>query len=234
MSVLVINGRGGRAAKRQRNKTVAKLTSRMTRCKNGSRKHRRLLAAKKKVEAKSERRLHDFDHQVTAKAETFTRGYTIETFIKIPLGWDAGNNGWAAVLSRWGEAGKAGKIGRNTDPQEPVVSLSISNNGREPQFNCYPLNQTSPTTNWGHGLPENAWWHVAVVNDGHHTVLYVDGCPVIDNPSTESVGITTLGLTWLLGGHEYGGAVDQVFHGWIGDVRIVNRPLSVREFMIGR
>jgi putative transposase len=73
MSVLVINGRGGRAAKRQRNKTVAKLTSRMARCKNGSRKHRRLLAAKKKIEAKTERRLHDVDHQVTAKAETFTR-----------------------------------------------------------------------------------------------------------------------------------------------------------------
>jgi transposase len=73
MSVLVINGRAGRAAKRQRNKTVAKLTSRMARCKNGSRKHRRLLAAKKKVEAKTERRLHDFDHQVTAKAEAFTR-----------------------------------------------------------------------------------------------------------------------------------------------------------------
>jgi len=167
-------------------------------------------------------------------AETFSRGYAIEAFIKIPLDWDGANNAWMAVLSRFGEAGKAGKSGRNTDPQEPVVTLSISNNGREPQFNCYPLNQTSPTTNWGHGLPENAWWHVAVVNDGHHTVLYVDGCPVIDNPSTESVGITTLGLTWLLGGHEYGGAVDQVFHGWIGDVRIVNRPLRVREFMIGR
>jgi putative transposase len=73
MSVLVINGRGGRAAKRQRNKTVAKLTSAMAGCKNGSRKHRRLLAAKKRTEAKTERRLHGFDHQVTAKAETFTR-----------------------------------------------------------------------------------------------------------------------------------------------------------------
>jgi transposase len=73
MSVLVINGRSGRSAKRYRNKVVAKLTSRMSRCKNGSRKHRRLLAAKKKVEAKTERRLHDFDHQVTAKAEKFTR-----------------------------------------------------------------------------------------------------------------------------------------------------------------
>jgi transposase len=73
MSVLVVNGRGGRAAKRQRNKTVAKLTSRMARCKNGSRKHRRLLAAKKRTEAKTERRLHDVDHQVTAEAEKFTR-----------------------------------------------------------------------------------------------------------------------------------------------------------------
>jgi putative transposase len=47
MSVLVINGRAGRATKRQRNKTVAKLTSRMARCENGSRRHRRLLAAKR-------------------------------------------------------------------------------------------------------------------------------------------------------------------------------------------
>ncbi|MGI5514852.1 zinc ribbon domain-containing protein [Streptomyces sp. CA-106131] len=73
MKVLVVNGRQGRSAKRYRNKVVARLTSRMSRCKNGSRKHRRLVAAKKQVEAKTERRLHDFDHQVCAKAEQFTR-----------------------------------------------------------------------------------------------------------------------------------------------------------------
>ncbi|MGW9033209.1 zinc ribbon domain-containing protein, partial [Streptomyces sp. NPDC055722] len=73
MKVLVVNGRQGRSAKRYRNKVVARLTSRMSRCKNGSRKHRRLVAAKKQVEAKTERRLHDFDHQVSAKAEQFTR-----------------------------------------------------------------------------------------------------------------------------------------------------------------
>jgi hypothetical protein len=167
-------------------------------------------------------------------AETFSRGYTIEAFLKIPLGWDATNNAWMAVISRWGEAGKAGKSGKNTDPQEPVATLSISNNGREPQFNFYPLNQTYPTTNWGQGLPENTWWHVAVVNDGKHTSMYVEGSPVVDNPSTVSIGITSLGLPWLLGGHEYGGGIDQIFHGWIGDVRIVNRPLSTDEFMIGK
>jgi putative transposase len=73
MKVLVVNGRQGRSAKRYRNKVVARLTSRMSRCKNGSRKHRRLMAAKRSVEAKTERRLHDFDHQVSAKAEKFTR-----------------------------------------------------------------------------------------------------------------------------------------------------------------
>lgn len=73
MKVLVLNGRQGRLAKRYRNKVVARLTSRMSRCKNGSRKHRRLAAAMKQVEAKTERRLRDFDHQVSARAEQFTR-----------------------------------------------------------------------------------------------------------------------------------------------------------------
>jgi hypothetical protein len=167
-------------------------------------------------------------------AETFRGGYTIEAFLKIPLDWDATDNGWMSVLGRRGAAGQAGKSGGNTDPKEPVAALGISNNGREPQFNAYPLNQTSPTTNWGQGLPEETWWHVAVVNDGSHTRMYVDSSPVVDDPSTVSVGLTTLGLPWLLGGHEYGGTVDQVFHGWIGDVRIVDRPLPVERFMTAR
>jgi hypothetical protein len=166
-------------------------------------------------------------------AETFSGGYTIEVFLKIPLDWDSNNDAWAAVISRWGEAGNAGKSGANTDPQEPIAALSLSN-GREPQFNAYPLNQPSPTTNWGQGLPEDTWWHLAVVNDGKHTILYVDGCPTVDNPSTVSTGITTLGLPWLLGGYEYGGVIDQIYDGWIGDVRIVNRPLRVDQFMTGR
>ncbi|MDT8913199.1 LamG-like jellyroll fold domain-containing protein [Amycolatopsis sp. PS_44_ISF1] len=172
--------------------------------------------------------------QAPLNAETFRRGYTIEAFVKIPLDWDANANGFMSVLSRGGQAGDAGKHGRNTDPAEPVAQLSISNNGREPQFNCYPLNQASPTTNWGHGLPEDTWWHLAVVNDGRRTRLYVESSPVADNPSTDSAGITSLGLAWMLGGHSHGGAVDQVFHGWVGDVRIVGRALRLEEFMTAR
>jgi hypothetical protein len=39
-------------------------------------------------------------------AETFTSGFTIEAFVKIPLSWDANNNSWDAVVSRWGESGR--------------------------------------------------------------------------------------------------------------------------------
>lgn len=172
--------------------------------------------------------------QAPLNGETFTSGYTIETFVMMPLDWDAGTNGWAAVLSRRGSAGAAGKHGRNTDPGEPLLQLSISNNGREPQFNHYPLNNTYPTTNWGHGLVELKWWHLAVVNDGHRTRLYVESAPVVDNPNRASQGLTSLGLPWLVGGHEYAGEIDIVFHGHVGDIRIVNRPLSTKEFLTAR
>jgi hypothetical protein len=56
-------------------------------------------------------------------------------------------------------------------------------------------------------LVELKWWHLAVVNDGRFTKLYVEGAPVADNPNRVSVGLTSLGLPWLVGGHEYAGAV---------------------------
>ncbi len=167
-------------------------------------------------------------------AQTFESGYTIETFVYMPLDWDAGNNGWAAILSRRGSADAAGKQGKNTDPNEPLVQLSISNNGREPQFNHYPLNDTYPTTNWGHGLVELKWWHLAVVNDGRRTRLYVEGAPVADNPDRLSVGLTSLGLPWLVGGHENAGAIDIVFHGTIGEIRVVGRPLPSSDFLTAK
>jgi hypothetical protein len=62
-----------------------------------------------------------------------------------------------------------------------------------------------------------------------------EGCPTVDNPTlVQSTGITQLALPWALGGYEYGGVINQIFHGWVGDVRIVNRPLPVSDFMLYR
>jgi hypothetical protein len=143
-------------------------------------------------------------------SETFASGYTFEAFVKVPTSWSSADNSWMAL--RWGEAGQAGKSTGNTDPQEPIVTFSLSG-GREPQWCVYPLNLEDQSTNWGQALPEDAWWHCAVVNDGKKTVMYVEGCETVDNPSTVANGLTQLGLPWVLGGYEYGGSINQIFHG---------------------
>ncbi|MGP3983054.1 LamG-like jellyroll fold domain-containing protein [Streptomyces sp. KR80] len=160
---------------------------------------------------------------------TFRSGFTVEAFFSLPADWDARRHAWAGLLSRRGTVGSAGKSG---DPEEPVATLSLSD-GPGLQWAVCPLNTDGMVTNWGHGLEPGGWWHVAVVNDGRRTTMYVDGCSVVRNPSTRAVGITTLGLPWLLGGYEYGGKIDQVLYGWVGDVRIVDRPLPVSAFMTG-
>ncbi len=161
----------------------------------------------------------------------FEHGYTFEAFFHLPADWDSNQNAWTAILSRWGMAGEAGKSAGNTDPNEPIVTLSLSGD-RELQWCVYPLNLDDESTNWGHELPLGAWWHVAVVNDGATTKLYVDGCEVARNPATPANGLISLNLPWMLGGYEYQGTINQIFHGSIGDVRIVDRALPVSQFMV--
>ncbi|WP_046728444.1 LamG-like jellyroll fold domain-containing protein [Streptomyces humi] len=159
---------------------------------------------------------------------TFKDGYTIEAFFRLPADWDPGHNAWAGVVSRRGTGGAAGKTG--DDPDEPVATLSLSND-REPQWAMRPLNQEGIATNWGQETPLETWTHLAVVNDGRHTTLYVDGCPVVRNPKAAAVGITSVGEPWLLGGYTYADKIDQILYGRLGDVRIVSRALPVSSFM---
>ncbi|MGW0610911.1 LamG-like jellyroll fold domain-containing protein [Streptomyces sp. NPDC002788] len=159
---------------------------------------------------------------------TFRGGYTIEVFYRLPADWDPDHNAWSGLVGRTGTGGAAGKTA--DDPDEPLATLSLSND-REPQWAMRSLNQQGIATNWGQETPLETWWHLAVVNDGRHTTLYVEGCPVLRNPKAPSVGITSVGLPWLLGGYEYGGRIDQIFHGRLGDVRIVSRALPVTSFM---
>ena len=164
-------------------------------------------------------------------SETFPSGYTIETFVKLPLDWESGPHGFSAVLSRYGSSGQAGKTGG--DPEEPIFAMTISGE-QEPQVVAYPPSQSGSVTNWGHTLPADQWWHLAVVNDGWRTILYVQGCPTVDNPHLMSEGLVALGLPWALGGSQYSGVNNTVFYGSVGDVRIVDRPLPVEQFMINR
>jgi hypothetical protein len=159
---------------------------------------------------------------------TLEDGYTIEAFYRLPADWDPAHHAWAGILGRTGTGGAAGKT--QDDPDEPLATLSLSND-REPQWAVRPLNQQGIATNWGQETPLETWWHLAVVNDGRHTTLYVQGCPVVRNPRAAAVGLTSVGLPWILGGYEYAGKIDQILHGRLGDVRVVGRALPVTSFM---
>ncbi|MFF4349151.1 LamG-like jellyroll fold domain-containing protein [Streptomyces sp. NPDC001530] len=159
---------------------------------------------------------------------TFERCYTFEAFYQLPADWDPAHHAWASLVSRTGTGGGAGKT--DGDPDEPLATLSLSD-GPGPQWAVRPLNQEGIATNWGDETAREQWWHVAVVNDGSHTTMYVQGCPVARNPHASAVGLTSLGLPWLLGGYEYAGQIDQILHGRLGDVRIVERALPVTSFM---
>ena len=159
---------------------------------------------------------------------TFDRGYTVEAFFELPTNW-GDDNAWTSLLSRQGMSKSAHATGG--DPEEPVMTLSLSG-ARELQWCVYPTSSTTSQSNWGHELRLGRWWHVAVVNDGRQTTMYVDGCPVARNPRTKNHGLTTLHRRVLVGGYEYADRLDKVFAGQIGEIRIVERALKPSEFLL--
>ncbi|MER5938380.1 LamG-like jellyroll fold domain-containing protein [Streptomyces sp. NPDC001928] len=168
--------------------------------------------------------------QAALNSRKFTGGYTIETFIRLPEPFE-GDHSWMGILSWEGRNGDAGKT-TGWSPLEPTCSLNLSPE-RFLQFVVYPHAQDADPTSWSHALPVGRWTHIAVVNDGRRTVVYVDGSKIARNPTQRSTGIATLGKPFVLGATQFDERFGQSFYGWLGDTRIVNRALSVRDFLTG-
>jgi hypothetical protein len=163
-------------------------------------------------------------------AETFKNGYTFEAFVRLPEDC-CGVDPWMGLISRMGTQGDLG-LTNVSDVQNPLVTLSVSPS-LEFQWAVQPFAQPDLVTNWSFRTPAFTWYHVALVNDGKTTSLYINGSKDVRNSHDLSVGLQTTGEFWLVGATQYG-RVGQAFYGWLGDIRIVNRPLSVQEFMISR
>jgi hypothetical protein len=157
---------------------------------------------------------------------TFQGGYTIEAFVK--LADDGLDHAWEGLLSRLGTGADAGKTGGDTS--EPVVNLAFSG-GRQLQWAVYPLDKNDTFTNWGHEEIAGRWFHLAVVNDGRRTTLYIDSSELLRNPATRSNGLATTGAPWLLGANHYANQIEQTFAGHIGELRIVDHALSPKQFL---
>ncbi|TDD04990.1 Tat pathway signal sequence domain protein [Nonomuraea deserti] len=160
---------------------------------------------------------------------TFTSGYTIEAFIRLPDPFE-GDHAWMGVLNWEGRSGDAGKTS-GWSPDEPTCSLNLSPE-RFLQYVVYPTGRDADPTSWSHALPVGRWTHVAVVNDSRRTVIYVDGSRIARNPSQRSRGITTLGRPFAIGGTQFALRYGQGYYGWIGDVRVVARALRPEDFLM--
>lgn len=158
----------------------------------------------------------------------FENGYTIETFLKLPEPF-VGDHGFMGILSWEGRSGDAGKHS-GWSPDEPTCSLNLSGEYFL-QFVVYPTDRDADPTSWSHALPLGRWTHVAVVNDGHHTTMFVDGSKIARNAGEDSRGITTLGKPFVIGATQFAGRFGQGFYGWIGDTRIVARALRPSQFL---
>ncbi|MGJ6968043.1 LamG-like jellyroll fold domain-containing protein [Streptosporangium sp. G11] len=158
----------------------------------------------------------------------FESGYTIEAFIKLPEPFE-GDHAWMGLMSWEGRSGDAGKSS-GWSPDEPTCSLNLSPE-RFLQYVVYPTDRDADPTSWSHTLPVGRWMHLAVVNDGRRTVIYIDGSRIARNPAQPSKGISTLGKPFAIGGTQFAQRYGQGYYGWIGDVRIVSRALKPREFL---
>ncbi|AMB94169.1 LamG-like jellyroll fold domain-containing protein [Aerococcus sanguinicola] len=170
--------------------------------------------------------------------ENFENGYTFESFIKFDPEYNPdGVNDWMQWLVREGQRQNIpGYVG--TEGEEPPFAWAFSNLS-EVQFSF--VDQQSPEATEGSAwsgeiVDLSDWYHLAVVNDPEAKTLtmYVNGVPVLRN-ATDTVGLADdKGQPWRLGGSFYGGQGEHGFIGWIGETRLVDRPLQAKDWLTAR
>lgn len=167
---------------------------------------------------------------------SFWDGYTMEAFIKVDPNWTRENHRWGNILGRVGNRGNLPGF-KGGDAQASSVLFAISSL-REVQWEVVPASNASyPQTNWSGEIMRDTWYHIAIVCDPktRETIMYVDGAPVLRNVIGE-VGMRSQGADkpWILGASWWDGLRKDGFFGWIGELRLVPRPLTSDQWLTAR
>lgn len=166
----------------------------------------------------------------------FSKGYTIETFVKMSPQWDASTNGWSKFLVHTGNRSKIDGFGRTQwDWTASPTALGISNL-REFQFTAVPQDATlGDKTAWSGEIMVDSWAHVALVGgtDGAVT-MYVDGAPVLRNATGAAGLAANPGMPWILGSDWVDDAARNGWNGCIGETRIIDHATGPAEWLTAR
>lgn len=166
--------------------------------------------------------------QAPINSHQFRNGYTIEVLFQITPQFNEDEHKWMGILARTGTGKDAGFT--NGELELTLANLAVSNL-QELQWATYPINLDNNVTSWSWEL-NPGWHHVALINDGSSTTMYVDGSAVMRNPDETVMGIYTLNMPWNIGASEWDNGLDAIFNGYISEIRILDHPTKSSEWLI--
>lgn len=182
--------------------------------------------------AENSQRLNWFETTADAaiNTETFTEGYTFETFVKIDENFD-GDNHWMGAISRQGERSELAE--NMPEGDEPPAALAVSSL-RELQWTNVALGGNGDS-NWSHEVPKGEWLHVAIVNnpDTDTVEMFVNGAPILRDV-LNSQGLDSTGDAWLIGANMWDSNPANPWFGQVGETRIVHGAIGQDQWLTAR
>ncbi|WP_231514875.1 LamG-like jellyroll fold domain-containing protein [Oceanobacillus salinisoli] len=163
-------------------------------------------------------------------SEKFEDGFTIEVIMKMPQDFAPEKHSWMGILTRQGQAADINK----TEGEKEILSTLSVSNLKELQWTSHPTNLNYNQTNWSFSLDSKEdWYHVAIVNDGTHSKLYVNGVTDFRNTDEVMIGIDAVeGKGWNIGASEWANELDALFAGKIQEIRMTNQALNQENWLI--
>lgn len=163
-------------------------------------------------------------------SEKFEEGFTIEAIVKMPQNFAPEKHSWMGILTRQGQAADLNK----TEGEKEILSTLSVSNLKELQWTSHPTNLNHNETNWSFSLDSKEdWYHVAVVNYGSHTKLYVNGVTDFRNTEAEMIGIDAVeGKGWNIGASEWANELDTLFAGKIQEIKITDGATSQEQWLV--
>ncbi|MDN4615935.1 metallophosphoesterase [Leifsonia sp. F6_8S_P_1B] len=165
-----------------------------------------------------------------------SKGFTIETFVKMDASWDAAANGWSKFLVHTGNRSRIDGFAQTPwDYTASPTALGISNL-REFQWTGVPQDPTKgDRTAWSGEIMPGAWSHVAIVGEEDGTLtMYVDGAPVLRNTS-DALGLAANPhMPWIIGADWVDDAARNGWNGCVGETRIIDHATGPDEWLTAR
>lgn len=158
----------------------------------------------------------------------FEDGYTIEVILELD---EQHRDAWMGIITRDGMGKELGK----TEGEVEILATLAYNDAF--QWTHYSLNREDNLTNWSINATSTktrkGFHHLAIVNDGKHTTMFLNGISDIRNPKQEIKGIKFVnGKGWYIGAGMWNNEITSLFSGTLKRIRICDKALEKEDWLL--